>query len=89
MRAVFTARLLPLARTFVSLPAGQRRLPLIPFTALTAAGCAIWATGFVLLGLLAGRAYASVGAAAGEVGVGVAAVLLGGAAIQRRRRRNC
>ena len=37
MRAVFIARLLPLARTFVSLPAGARRLPLAPFIALTAA----------------------------------------------------
>ena len=51
LRAVFTARLLPLARTFVSLPAGARRLPLAPFTALTAAGCAIWATAFVLAGV--------------------------------------
>jgi membrane protein DedA with SNARE-associated domain len=40
-RAVFIARLLPLARTFVSLPAGARRTPLLPFIALTTAGCAL------------------------------------------------
>jgi hypothetical protein len=39
-RAVFIARLLPLARTFVSLPAGARRVRLVPFIALTTIGCA-------------------------------------------------
>src|SRR5207248_2557681 len=34
-RAVFIARLLPLARTFVSLPAGAMRVRLAPFIALT------------------------------------------------------
>ena len=48
-RAVFVARLLPLARTFVSLPAGARRVPLGRFLALTTAGCLLWATGFVLV----------------------------------------
>jgi membrane protein DedA with SNARE-associated domain len=57
VRAVFVARLLPLARTFVSLPAGARRIPLLPFTALTAAGCALWALAFVLAGALAGTAW--------------------------------
>jgi membrane protein DedA with SNARE-associated domain len=87
MRSVFLARLLPLARTFVSLPAGQRRLPLIPFTALTAAGCALWATGFLLAGLAAGRAYASVGSAAGKIGLGIAVTLAVLAVIRAARRR--
>jgi membrane protein DedA with SNARE-associated domain len=86
MRSVFVARLLPLARTFVSLPAGQRRLPLIPFTALTAAGCALWATAFVLTGLVAGRAYASVGSAAGKIGLGIALAITALAVIRARRR---
>jgi membrane protein DedA with SNARE-associated domain len=55
-RAVFVARLLPLARTFVSLPAGARRVPLAPFIALTTLGCALWATAFVLTGVIAGAA---------------------------------
>lgn len=66
-RAVFIARLLPLARTFVSLPAGARRTPLIPFIALTAAGCALWALAFVLTGMLAGSAWTAVGSLAGRV----------------------
>ncbi|MGH2832724.1 MAG: DedA family protein, partial [Solirubrobacteraceae bacterium] len=59
-RAVFIARLLPLARTFVSLPAGARRVPLVPFIVLTTAGCALWAAAFVLSGLLAGSAWATI-----------------------------
>lgn len=39
-RSVFVARLMPLARTFVSLPAGARRVPLAPFVLVTAAGLA-------------------------------------------------
>ena len=66
-RAVFLARLLPLARTFVSLPAGARRVPLGPFVVLTTAGCALWATAFVAAGLLAGSAWGEVGSVAGRV----------------------
>jgi membrane protein DedA with SNARE-associated domain len=47
--------LLPLARTFISLPAGARRVPLLPFVALTALGCALWAVTFISTGLIAGR----------------------------------
>src|SRR4051794_5096984 len=39
--AVFVCRLLPLARSFVSLPAGHARVPLVRFVVLTAGGCAI------------------------------------------------
>jgi membrane protein DedA with SNARE-associated domain len=76
LRAVFTARLLPLARSFVSLPAGARGLPLGQFVVLTAAGCAIWALAFVLVGIAAGAAWAAVSGIAGKVllGFGLAAV---------------
>ena len=76
IRAVFIARLLPLARTFVSLPAGARRVDLAPFVALTAAGCAIWATAFVLAGSLLGAAWTSVGSVLGRalLGAGLAAM---------------
>jgi membrane protein DedA with SNARE-associated domain len=77
-RAVFIARLLPLARTFVSLPAGVRRVPLGEFVALTTAGCAIWATGFVLIGMVAGNAWAAIGSVLGKVllGVGISVLVL-------------
>ncbi len=76
--AVLTARLVPLARTFVSLPAGARHVPLARFVALTAIGCAMWATAFVLAGLLAGAAWSTVDTVAGRVllAVGVLTMVL-------------
>jgi len=83
-RAVFLARLLPLARTFVSLPAGARRVPLGRFVVLTTAGCLIWATGFVVAGVLANTAWNAIGSVAGKVllGLGIAIGLL---SLMRRR----
>lgn len=77
-RAVLIARLLPLARTFVSLPAGARRVPLGQFVVLSAIGCALWATAFVLVGLLSGTAWAAVGGTLGRVllGLGLLAIAL-------------
>ncbi len=79
MRAVFIARLLPLARTFVSLPAGARRLPLAPFIGLTALGCALWAAAFVFVGMVSGTAWSAVSSVVGKGvlgGVIVATVVL-------------
>jgi membrane protein DedA with SNARE-associated domain len=39
---VFFARLLPVVRTFISLPAGVARMPFWRFSALTLAGCVPW-----------------------------------------------
>jgi membrane protein DedA with SNARE-associated domain len=78
-RAVFIARLLPLARTFVSLPAGARRVRLGSFVMLTTMGCALWAAAFVLVGLFVGTAWSTVDSALGRalmlVGLAVTAVL--------------
>ena len=86
-RAVLIARLLPLARTFVSLPAGARRVPVAPFIGLTTLGCALWAAAFVLAGMLAGNAWASLGSTLGRVllGVGIATIAT---AVVRNRKRN-
>ncbi len=77
-RAVFLARLLPLARSFVSLPAGVRRVPIWQFIGLTLAGCCIWATGFILVGAAAGNAWTAIGSIAGKVllGLGVATLVI-------------
>jgi membrane protein DedA with SNARE-associated domain len=77
-RAVFIARLLPLARTFVSLPAGARRVPLARFLALTVAGCLIWASAFITVGALTSTAWQAVGSIVGRVllAVGLAVILL-------------
>jgi membrane protein DedA with SNARE-associated domain len=73
-RAVFVARLLPLARTFVSLPAGHVRVPLLRFVILTVAGCAIWSAAFVLAGALAGIGWRQFGSTAAHVSLAVAAL---------------
>jgi membrane protein DedA with SNARE-associated domain len=75
---VFIARLLPLARTFVSLPAGARRVPLARFLALTVAGCLIWASAFITVGALTSTAWQAVGSIVGRVllAVGLAVILL-------------
>jgi len=46
--AVFFSRLLPVVRTFISLPAGVARVPLVRFSVLTFAGCLPWS--FALAG---------------------------------------
>lgn len=70
-RAVFTARLLPLARTFVSLPAGARHVPLGPFVALTTVGCLLWAVLFIAAGVVAGAAWSTASTVVGQVTVAV------------------
>jgi len=85
MRAVFIARLLPLARTFVSLPAGARRLPLGSFILLTTLGCGIWALVFVLIGLVSGAAWGAVSSVLGKLVLAVGLLVL--ALLARRRVR--
>jgi membrane protein DedA with SNARE-associated domain len=46
---VFFTRMLPIIRTFISLPAGVARMPFWRFTALTLAGCVPWV---LMLGLI-------------------------------------
>ncbi len=48
--AVLLARMVPVVRSLISLPAGIQHMPLPAFTALTAAGSLVWNTAFVLLG---------------------------------------
>ena len=86
-RTVFTARLLPLARTFVSLPAGHVGVPLPRFVALTAAGCAIWSAAFVLAGYLAGSGWQRIASTAGHVSLVVGAVLAAAFVLGGRRSR--
>jgi membrane protein DedA with SNARE-associated domain len=52
---VFFARLLPLVRAFISLPAGVAEVPFWRFTWLTALGSLPWVLGFGLLGKVVGN----------------------------------
>ena len=47
---VFLARMLPIIRTFISLPAGVARMPFWRFTVLTALGCLPWIFMLTLIG---------------------------------------
>jgi membrane protein DedA with SNARE-associated domain len=51
---VFFSRMLPIIRTFISLPAGVARMPFWRFTVLTVAGCAPWVFMLAFIGMKAG-----------------------------------
>jgi membrane protein DedA with SNARE-associated domain len=51
---VFFTRMLPIVRTFISLPAGIARMPFWRFTALTLAGCVPWVLLLTFIGKQAG-----------------------------------
>ena len=51
---VFFTRMLPIIRTFISLPAGVAEMPFWRFTALTLAGCVPWVLALALIGRAAG-----------------------------------
>jgi membrane protein DedA with SNARE-associated domain len=51
---VFFGRMLPVIRTFISLPAGIARMPLGKFTLYTAAGCIPWVLALAIIGREAG-----------------------------------
>jgi membrane protein DedA with SNARE-associated domain len=48
--AVFFSRMLPIVRTFISLPAGAARMPFWRFTILTLLGCIPWVFALTLIG---------------------------------------
>jgi membrane protein DedA with SNARE-associated domain len=53
--AVFFSRMLPIVRTFISLPAGVARMPFWRFSLLTLAGCVPWVLMLTFIGDQAGR----------------------------------
>lgn len=85
-RAVFIARLLPLARSFISLPAGHFAVPFPGFVLWTAVGCFLWCLGLVAAGLVAGTSWKAVSEAFGPVSLGLLAAGAGVTALIRRRR---
>jgi membrane protein DedA with SNARE-associated domain len=53
--AVFFGRMVPIVRSFISVPAGVVRMPLLPFVLYTAAGSLIWNAVLVGIGVAAGE----------------------------------
>ncbi len=88
--AVFFGRMLPIVRTFISLPAGVARMPFWRFTVLTVAGCLPWVTALALLGRGVGANWESWRHNLGYLDYVVAAAILAGLVyllVRRRRGR--
>jgi len=56
---VFFTRMLPIIRTFISLPAGVARMPFWRFSVLTFAGCVPWVLMLTYIGMEAGSRWES------------------------------
>ena len=86
--AVFFSRMLPIIRTFISLPAGVAKMPFVRFTLLTLIGCAPWVLGLGLAGEAVGSEWKSVRKGFDYVDYAVLALLVASLAylILRRRR---
>ncbi|TDQ52303.1 membrane protein DedA with SNARE-associated domain [Actinorugispora endophytica] len=78
-KAVFLGRMIPLFRSFISVPAGIERMPMAVFLAFTALGSLIWNTAFVLAGYLLGESWHLVEQYAGVASKAVVAAV--GAAV--------
>ena len=55
--AVFVSRILPVVRTFISLPAGIARMPLVKFQAYTFVGSWLWCFALASVGAFLGEAW--------------------------------
>ena len=88
---VFFTRMLPIIRTFISLPAGVARMPFWRFTVLTLAGCIPWVLLLTFIGKEAGDNWESWKDYLHYVDYAVLAGIVGGAVwlfIRSRRRRS-
>src|SRR5919107_5603666 len=87
---VFFTRMLPIIRTFISLPAGVARMPFWRFTWLTLAGCVPWVLMLGFIGKQAGDRWGQWKDNLHYVDYAVVAAVVVGAAwllLRRRRRR--
>jgi membrane protein DedA with SNARE-associated domain len=87
---VFFARLLPVVRTFISLPAGVAKMPFWRFTAFTALGCLPWMLMLTVIGREAGDNWESWKNSLHYVDYAVAALIVLGIVylVVRNRRRS-
>jgi membrane protein DedA with SNARE-associated domain len=87
--AVFFSRMLPIVRTFISLPAGVARMPFWRFTVLTLLGCIPWVFMLAFVGNQAADRWTSWRDSLHYVDYAVAALIVVGIVylVVRRRRR--
>jgi membrane protein DedA with SNARE-associated domain len=87
---VFFTRMLPIIRTFISLPAGVARMPFWRFTVLTVLGCIPWVFMLTFIGKQAGANWEDWKNSLHYVDYAVAALIVIGAVwlyVRARRRR--
>lgn len=86
---VFFSRMMPVIRTFISLPAGVARMPFWKFTLLSTAGIIPWVIGFAILGKQVGDNWDNLQKKLHYVDYAIVAAIVVGIAylIIRRRRR--
>jgi membrane protein DedA with SNARE-associated domain len=87
---VFFTRMLPIIRTFISLPAGVARMPFWRFSVLTLAGCVPWVLMLTFIGKQAGDNWESWKDSLHYVDYAVLATIVIGAVyliVRARRRR--
>jgi membrane protein DedA with SNARE-associated domain len=87
---VFFTRMLPIVRTFISLPAGVARMPFWKFSALTVAGCLPWVFALTYIGQQVGVRWESWKDSLHYVDYAVAVLIVAAIVyllVQRRRSR--
>jgi membrane protein DedA with SNARE-associated domain len=85
--AVFVARMIPGARSLISVPAGTARMPLVRFTLLTTAGSAIWNTAMLGAGYLLGDNWERIETYVGPISIVVGVLIVVGIVVFVVRRR--
>ncbi len=75
---VFFTRMMPIIRTFISLPAGVARMPFWRFSILTFLGCLPWVFGLTLIGQQVGENWTEWKDSLHYVDYTVAALIVGG-----------
>jgi membrane protein DedA with SNARE-associated domain len=75
--ATFISRILPVVRTFISLPAGVVRTPFISFCIYTFVGSFIWCLGLAWIGNILGPKYEELRESIGWLDYPVALIILG------------
>jgi membrane protein DedA with SNARE-associated domain len=80
MAATFISRLLPVIRTFISLPAGIARVPVIPFLAYAFLGSLPWSWALAYVGMLLGEHWDRVGGVLHSLDVVIVLALAAGGA---------
>jgi len=76
-KSVFLARMVPIVRSIISIPAGFLRMRIRRFVFLTSLGTFIWTTAETVAGVVLGKNWEKIGAWTEKLDLLVAAVILG------------